>query len=64
MVVLNLIKENEIKDSIEQEVLNRLHIYKANFIEEWKNSQTINLEIRNYQRLNNINIYIERKLKS
>ena len=56
-------RANETNETIELEILKRLNEYKKVFIEEWKNSLNKDLEIRNYQRLKDLNEYIERNVK-
>jgi hypothetical protein len=53
----------EVDETIELEILKRLNEYKASFIEEWKNSLNKDLEIRNYQRLKDLNEYIVKNIK-
>ena len=63
-IELDVERANEMDESIEQEVLNRLKEYKLNFIEEWKVSKRQTVEEANLQRLRNLNEYVELKLKA
>jgi hypothetical protein len=63
LTVLNLLEQEVTDETNELEILKRLNEYKASFIEEWKNSLNKDLEIRNYQRLSDLNEYIVKNIK-
>jgi len=55
---IEFFRANELDNNIEQEIFEKLNEYKISFIEEWQNSKSLDIELANYKRLEDLKSFI------